>query len=69
MRLLDTLRRRFGRFALPYVTEGLIACQVLTYVLLQGKPEFLDRICPGAQPRNAGRGLAAGYVRLPAAAR
>ena len=25
MRLLDNLQRRFGRFAVPHVTEGLIA--------------------------------------------
>ena len=30
MRLLDNLQRRFGRFAVPHVTEGLIACQVLS---------------------------------------
>ena len=44
MRLLDTLQRRFGRFAVPHVTEGLIACQVLAYFLCQGKPAFLADI-------------------------
>jgi hypothetical protein len=44
MKLLDNLQRRFGRFAVPHVTEGLIACQVLTYFLWQSKPTFLEDI-------------------------
>ena len=44
MRLLDKLQRRFGRFAVPHVTEGLIACQAITYFLSQGKPTFLSDI-------------------------
>ena len=44
MKLLDNLQRRFGRFAVPHVTEGLIACQVLAYFLAQGKPGFLEGI-------------------------
>jgi len=44
MRLLDRLQRRFGRFAVPHVTEGLIACQALTYVLLMGNAAFLEKI-------------------------
>jgi hypothetical protein len=44
MRLLDKLQRRFGRFAVPHVTEVLIACQALTYVFCQGQPAFLAQI-------------------------
>jgi hypothetical protein len=44
MRLLDNLQRRLGRFAVPHVTEGLIACQVLAFLLCQGKPDFLKSI-------------------------
>lgn len=44
MNLLDILQRRFGRFAVPHVTEWLIVCQVLAYILLQGKPDYLDAI-------------------------
>ena len=44
MRLLDKLQRRFGRFAAPHLTEGLIACQAVTYFLAQGDPAFLGRI-------------------------
>ncbi len=44
MKLLDRLQRRFGRYAVPHVTEGLIACQVLSYFFLNGNPAFLDRI-------------------------
>jgi hypothetical protein len=32
MSLLDTLERKFGRFAVPHVTGGLIACQVVAYI-------------------------------------
>jgi hypothetical protein len=38
MTLLDTLQRKFGRFAVPHVTVGLIACQVIVYLLAQGMP-------------------------------
>jgi hypothetical protein len=44
MSLLDRLQRRFGRFAVPHVTEGLIACQVLTYFLCLSKPEYCEAI-------------------------
>ncbi len=44
MKLLDKLQRRFGRFAVPHVTEGLIVCQVLVYLMLLGKPGFLEAI-------------------------
>ena len=44
MKLLDKLQRRFGRFALPHLTEGLIACQVLTYFLCLGKPAYVEAI-------------------------
>jgi hypothetical protein len=39
MKLLDNLQRRF---ALPHVTEGLIACQVLTYVFCLTNPHQTD---------------------------
>jgi hypothetical protein len=42
--LLDKLQRRYGRYALPHATEGLIVCQALTYLFNTGKPEFLDHI-------------------------
>ncbi len=44
MRFLDKLQRRFGRFAVPHLTEGLIVCQVVTYFLLQGRPDLRDMI-------------------------
>ncbi len=44
MKILDKLQRRFGRFAVPHVTEGLIACQVLTYFFCQSNPAFLANI-------------------------
>jgi hypothetical protein len=40
MSLLDKLERRFGRFAVPHVTVGLIACQVVVYALAYTKPEM-----------------------------
>ena len=44
MKLLDNLQRRFGRYAVPHVTEGLIACQVLVYFLAMNRPEFVADI-------------------------
>ena len=44
MKILDKLQRRYGRFAVPHVTEGLIVCQVLTYLFYQSQPAFLARI-------------------------
>ena len=44
MTLLDRLERRFGRFAVPHVTEGLIACQVLAYIMSMGQPEILKAL-------------------------
>jgi hypothetical protein len=44
MKLLDRLQRRFGRFAVPHVTEGLIACQVLAYCASRLQPQFLAKI-------------------------
>lgn len=44
MQLLSKLQRRFGRFAVPHVTEGLIVCQALTYFFFQTNPQFLDSI-------------------------
>jgi hypothetical protein len=44
MSMLDHLQRRFGRFAVPHVTEGLIICQVLTYFLRADRPAFLESI-------------------------
>lgn len=40
--MLSKLERRFGRFALPQVTLGLIVCQVLLYVASLAKPEVLE---------------------------
>jgi hypothetical protein len=40
MSLLDKLERRFGRFAVPHVTVGLVASQVVVYVLAYAKPEM-----------------------------
>jgi hypothetical protein len=42
--LLNRLQRRFGRFALPHVTESVIACQVVVYMLCQTRPELAERI-------------------------
>jgi hypothetical protein len=44
MQLLNKLQRRFGRFAVPHVTEGLIICQALTYVFCQTNPQFIESI-------------------------
>lgn len=44
MTLLDKLQRRYGRYALPHATEGLIVCQALTYLFCQNQPEFVKRI-------------------------
>ena len=33
MSLLDTLERKFGRYGVPNVTAGLIACQVVLYLV------------------------------------
>jgi hypothetical protein len=44
MRLLERLERRYRRFAVHHLTEGLIACQVLSYLFLQGNPGFLENI-------------------------
>ncbi len=67
MKLLDQLQRRFGRFALPHVTEGLIACQVLAYLLDRDAAGLLGEHRAGARARAARRGLAAGHVPLRAA--
>lgn len=40
MNTLDRLQRRFGRYALPNVTVGLIAGQVLVYVLGFARPDL-----------------------------
>ncbi len=42
MSLLDKLDRRFGRFAVPNVTVGLIACQVVVYFCLLARPGVPD---------------------------
>ncbi len=44
MKILDKLQRRYGRFAVPHVTEGLIVCQALTYFFYQTQPGFSGRI-------------------------
>lgn len=40
--MLSRLERRFGRFALPQVTLGLIVCQVLMYGAAMAKPEVVE---------------------------
>src|SRR6187402_3417701 len=48
MRLLSRLERRLGRFAVPHLTLGLVACQVVVYLIAQGmdaRPEA--RLVPG----------------------
>jgi hypothetical protein len=44
MSLLDTLERKLGRFAVPHVTLGLIACQAIVYVanLLLERPNAAE---------------------------
>jgi membrane associated rhomboid family serine protease len=44
MAFLDKLQRRFGRYAVPRLTEGLIACQAVAFFLGQGNPAFSQRI-------------------------
>jgi hypothetical protein len=44
MKLLNLLQRRFGRYAVPHVTEGIILCQVLVYVLCLVRPEYLVQV-------------------------
>lgn len=44
MTLLDKLERRFGRWAVPNVTVGLIVGQVFVYVMEQIQPGGLDNI-------------------------
>ena len=42
MKFLDKLQRRFGRYAVPRVTEVVIASQVLVYILCQPNPGVLE---------------------------
>jgi hypothetical protein len=44
MKLLDQLQRRFGRWAAPHVTEGLIACQVFVYSATFFQPHFVAKL-------------------------
>jgi hypothetical protein len=44
MKIFDKLQRRFGRFAVPHVTEGLVLLQVLTYFLAESRPSFIESI-------------------------
>ncbi len=44
MKFLDTLNRRFGRYAIPNLTLILIFSQVVTYVLKFTRPELVDRL-------------------------
>jgi membrane associated rhomboid family serine protease len=44
MKLLDALERRWRRFGVPYVTEALIAGQVVVYLVQHNRPEILDRL-------------------------
>jgi hypothetical protein len=54
MNVLDKLQRRFGRFAVPNVTIGLIACQAMVFVatLASTKPDV-----EGAQENRLGQRL------------
>jgi len=40
MTILDRLERRFRRYAVPNVTVGLIACQVVAYLLRSSRPDL-----------------------------
>ena len=42
MTILDRLERRFRRYAVPNVTVGLIACQVLAYLLHFTRPDLFE---------------------------
>jgi hypothetical protein len=44
MRLLEDLQRRYGRFGVPHITEGLIACQAGAYVMARSQPALLESI-------------------------
>jgi len=44
MPLLDRLQRRFGRYAVPNVTVGLILGQVAVYFLAYARPELAEKI-------------------------
>lgn len=44
MRWLYRLERKLGRWAIPNLTQVLVVGQVLSYVLVQLRPEILDRI-------------------------
>jgi hypothetical protein len=44
MKLLNTLNRRFGRFAIPNLTLILSFSQMFTYGLKYARPEMLERI-------------------------
>jgi hypothetical protein len=44
MRFLDELERRFGRFALPNLTVGLVSCQVAVYGMALARPEIADSL-------------------------
>jgi hypothetical protein len=51
MRLLTRLERHLGRFAVPNLTLGLIACQAVTYVVLlalDSRPEVRDGLAEPA---------------------
>mgnify|MGYP000378728721 CR=1 FL=1 len=44
MAWLDQLERRFGRFAVPNITLGLVFGQSLFYVLYQARSDFQERV-------------------------
>lgn len=44
MRLLDRLHARYGHVGVPHLTFVLIAGQVLTYFLQQGRPDYIEQI-------------------------
>lgn len=43
-KFLDNLERRFGRYAVPYVTETIIAVQVITYLFMRTSSENMFAI-------------------------
>ncbi|MGA2030842.1 MAG: hypothetical protein ABSG68_01185 [Thermoguttaceae bacterium] len=46
MSLLDKLERRFGRYAIPHLTEAIVAAQVVVYLagFAQGNPHVRDAV-------------------------
>jgi hypothetical protein len=44
MKLMNRLERKFGQYAIPNVTLGLIAFQCLTFVMALTEPEFVGKL-------------------------